>query len=75
MRQESPANAVQPVVRFELGAPSARGTRLAVGADLDYPRRLDVVEQLRHARPDVTVHDSLQATVRAAVELLPVPPS
>lgn len=40
-----------------------------------YPRRLDVVEQLRHARPDVTVHDSLHDTVRAAAALLPTAPT
>ncbi|MCW8382414.1 hypothetical protein [Streptomyces justiciae] len=57
-----------------MAAHSVRGIRLAVGAHPDYPRRLDVLEQLRLARPDITVHDSLQATVRAAVELLPIPP-
>jgi len=38
------------------------------------PVVLDVLEQLRHARPDVTAHDSLQATVRAVAEPVPVPP-
>jgi hypothetical protein len=69
------AEAVQPIALYELGAHAARGTRLAVGAHPDYPRLLDVVEQLRLARPDVTVHESLQATVRAAAALLPATPT
>ncbi len=68
------ADTVQPIALYELGAHAARGTRLAVGAHPHYPRRLDVVEQLRHVRPDVTVHESLQATVRAAAALLPAAP-
>ncbi|MEH0420531.1 nucleoside 2-deoxyribosyltransferase domain-containing protein [Streptomyces sp. B21-083] len=69
------AEAVQPIALYELGAHAARGTRLAIGTHPDYPRRLDVLEQLRHARPDVTVHDSLQTTVRAAAKLLPAAPT
>jgi hypothetical protein len=68
------AEAVQPIALYELGAHAARGTRLAVGTHPAYPRRLDVLEQLRLARPDVSVHDSLHATVRAAAALLPPPP-
>ncbi|MFB8183203.1 nucleoside 2-deoxyribosyltransferase domain-containing protein [Streptomyces sp. NPDC055966] len=68
------SGAVQPIALYELGAHAARGTRLAVGVHPQYPRRLDVVEQLRHVRPDVTVHESLQATLRAAVALLPAAP-
>lgn len=69
------AEAVQPIALYELGAHAARGTRLAVGTHPEYPRRLDVLEQLRHARPDMTVHDTLQATVRAAAALLPAAPT
>ncbi len=69
------AEAVQPVALFELGAHAARGTRLAVGAHPEYPRRLDVLEQLRHARPDVTVHDSLRDTVHGAAAHLPAKPT
>ncbi|MFI1031249.1 hypothetical protein [Streptomyces sp. NPDC020951] len=65
------AEAVQPIALYELGAHAARGTRLAVGAHPEYPRRLDVLEQLRLARPGMTVHGSLQETVRAAAALLP----
>jgi hypothetical protein len=66
-----PAGAVQPVALYELGAHTARGAAIAVGTDPAYERRLDVVEQLRHARPELEVHDSLPATVRAATALLP----
>ncbi|WP_239135401.1 hypothetical protein [Streptomyces sp. SID12488] len=38
-------------------------------------RLLDVVEQLRLARPDVTVPGSLHVTVRAAAALLPTTPT
>ncbi|MGA4837346.1 nucleoside 2-deoxyribosyltransferase domain-containing protein [Streptomyces sp. G45] len=69
-----PAGAVQPIALYELGAHAARGAAIAVGTDPAYERRLDVVEQLRHARPELTVHDSLPATVRAATALLPATP-
>jgi len=69
------AEAVQPIALYELGAHAARGTRLAVGTHPGYPRRLDVLEQLRLARPEVSVHDSLHATVRAAAALLPATPT
>jgi hypothetical protein len=42
---------------------------IAVGADPGYVRRLDVVLQLSHARPDVPVHATLAATVRCAAPL------
>ena len=66
-----PAGAVQPIALYELGAHTAQGATIAVGTDPAYERRLDVVEQLRHARPELEVHDSLPATVRAATTLLP----
>ncbi|MFF5979321.1 hypothetical protein ACFY78_10770 [Streptomyces olindensis] len=36
---------------------------------------LEVLERLRHARPDVTGYGTLQATVRAAAALLPAAPT
>ena len=39
----------QPIVLFELGMALGRGRELAVGTDLDYCRRYDVVQQCRHA--------------------------
>lgn len=66
-----PKVTVQPIAMFELGAALERanflGRKLVVGADQDYPRRFDVVEQCRLARPELAVHDSLSATVHAAV--------
>ncbi|WP_151482664.1 nucleoside 2-deoxyribosyltransferase domain-containing protein [Streptomyces albicerus] len=68
------AEAVQPIALYELGAHAARGSRIAVGTHPAYERRLDVTEQLRHARPDVPVHDSLDATVHTATTLLATAP-
>ncbi|MCX4706711.1 hypothetical protein [Streptomyces sp. NBC_01373] len=53
---------MQPMVLYELGAHAVSGATLVVGAHPGYERRLDVVAQHRHARPDRTVHDALQAT-------------
>ncbi|MFE6286614.1 nucleoside 2-deoxyribosyltransferase domain-containing protein [Streptomyces sp. NPDC057877] len=59
----------QPIVLYELGFHAARdGAALVVGAHPHYERRRDVLAQLARARPDITVHDSLSATVGAAVE-------
>ncbi|MDQ0771560.1 hypothetical protein QF026_000026 [Streptomyces aurantiacus] len=61
------AETVQPVVLYELGFHAARSdTVLVVGSHPQYERRRDVVAQLARARPDITVLDSLPATVRAA---------
>ena len=64
------AGSVQPITLFELGVHTTRDVPLAVGADPDYPRRLDVEVQLSLARPGLTVHNSLAATVAAARELI-----
>jgi hypothetical protein len=56
----------QPIALYELGAHAARNRAIAVGADPEYSRRRDVVEQLRHARPELTVWSTLEATVDAA---------
>lgn len=61
---------IQPITLFELAAHAYTGRRIAVGADPRYPRRTDVVLQLRHARPDITVRDTLQAVCADAVGLL-----
>lgn len=66
-----PAVTVQPIALFELGrataSPQRPGHHLIVGADPAYPRRADLELQLRHARPALTVYDSLEATIAAAV--------
>jgi hypothetical protein len=54
-----PAEALQPIALYELGAWSMTSKRLFVGADPRYPRRADVVIQTRLARPALTVVDSL----------------
>jgi hypothetical protein len=65
----APGGSVQPITLYELGVHVTRGIPLAVGADPAYPRRLDVEVQLGLARPGLTVHSTLAATV-AAAELL-----
>lgn len=52
---------VQPIALYELGAHAAAGTPIAVGTDPRYVRRADVVLQLGHVRPEVTVRDDLAA--------------
>lgn len=66
-----PVGAVQPIALYEIGAHAVRNeAAIAVGTDPAYARRVDVVEQLRHVRPGLEVHDSLPATVYAATDLL-----
>jgi len=62
--------ALQPISLYELGKIAAGGKPMAVGADAAYRRRLDVVLQLSHARPDVVVHPTLTQTVAHARALL-----
>jgi hypothetical protein len=62
--------AVQPIALYELGKIAAGDKPIAVGADPGYCRRLDVVLQLSHARPDVTVHSTLTATTESAKQSL-----
>jgi hypothetical protein len=54
-----PAESVCPIALFELGAWSERTTPLLVGTHPRYPRRRDVIEQLRLARPSVSIVSSL----------------
>lgn len=61
---------VHPITLYELGFHAAAGRRLVVGCHPDYPRRTDVVLQLGHARPDVTVRDDLAEVCADAVALL-----
>ncbi|MDX6356564.1 MAG: hypothetical protein QOF98_3467 [Streptomyces sp.] len=66
-----PALTVQPITLYELGAAAASDRRrIAVGADPGYPRAADVRTQLGHARPELTVHTTLAATVAEARHLL-----
>jgi hypothetical protein len=65
----APGGSVQPITLYELGVHVTRGIPLAVGADPGYPRRLDVEVQLALARPGLTVHRTLAATVAEAERL------
>lgn len=53
------ANVIQPISLFELGVWSEKSERLFVGVDPFYPRRFDIVEQLKLSRPGIHVLDSL----------------
>jgi Nucleoside 2-deoxyribosyltransferase like len=66
-----PGPAVQPIALYELGKIAAGTKPIAVGADPGYRRRLDVVLQLSHARPDVPVLPTLTATAEQVKRLLP----
>src|SRR5262245_20210977 len=57
---------IQPIVLYELGRWAASTKPIVVGADPSYERRFDVVEQLTHARPTLTVHTDLPSTCTAA---------
>lgn len=52
------AEQVQPIALFELGCYSATEKPLFIGVDDEYPRRIDVIEQMRLRRPDIKVETS-----------------
>ncbi len=59
---------VQPIALFELGCYSATNKPIFVGVDPEYPRKSDVIEQLRLRRPDVTVETMGLAALTWRVE-------
>ncbi|MER5863138.1 nucleoside 2-deoxyribosyltransferase domain-containing protein [Kitasatospora sp. NPDC002040] len=61
------SGSVQPIALFELGVALGEGRPLAVGVDPGYLRRLDVHEQLRHARPGLVVHPTLAEVVAQVI--------
>lgn len=63
----------QPIALYELGAWAKTRRRIVVGTHVEYPRRLDVVEQLRLERLGLYVWDDLVPTVIAAHEALAWP--
>jgi hypothetical protein len=64
-----PVVTVQPIALFELGAALDNlSRRVAVGADPDYPRQVDVVTQAELARPGMQVNTTLARTVWTAIE-------
>jgi hypothetical protein len=64
-----PAESICPIALYELGAWTARHKPLIVGTDPRYPRRRDIIEQLRLARPDLTVLSTLEEVAAAVVRL------
>ena len=64
-----PATSVCPITLFELGKQTLRrDAGLIVGVDPDYPRRVDVEEQLRLERPDVRIVHTLDDLVDMTVD-------
>lgn len=61
-----PEETLCPIVLFELGAQSQLHKRLVVGTHPNYKRRFDVQHQLRLARPEVHVWDSLDDVIAEA---------
>jgi hypothetical protein len=59
-----PPQTLCPIALYELGAWAGRPGTLFVGTDPAYARRSDVILQLRLARPEVNVTDSLEAMVK-----------
>lgn len=54
-----PKESVCPITLFELGHWIAKDTPLFVGVHPDYPRKLDIEEQLRLERPDIEIRYTL----------------
>lgn len=66
-----PQETLCPITLYELGVFSQRSdTRVLVGTHPEYARRLDVVEQLRWARPEIKVVDSLDALQEQLLSLI-----
>lgn len=59
----------QPIALYELGRYAALDKPIVVGCDPGYARRVDVQLQMRHARTDLRVCDSLAATTARAFRL------
>ena len=59
-----PSETLCPITLFELGVFTQRtDVRVLVGTHPEYARRFDVIEQLKHARPEIVVVDNLQDLV------------
>lgn len=65
-----PHETLCPIVLYELGAWNMTDKPLFVGTHPDYARKQDVIVQTKLARHDVTVRDSLEETVRDALDWL-----
>jgi nucleoside 2-deoxyribosyltransferase-like protein len=64
------APSMQPIALFELGSHLRSGKRICVGRDPGYLRADDIDIQVDLVIPGFTVHDSLEATVKSARNLL-----
>lgn len=75
-----PADQVQPIALFELGAALGEGRHVVLGAAPGYPRRLDVEHQVALAGSSRRVHASVADVLdeviahAARAALGPVPP-
>lgn len=62
-----PVGAIQPIALYELGRYVALGRPIAVGRDDSYERRQDVDVQMKLAKPDLPIYNTLAQTVEQAV--------
>src|SRR5215217_7142837 len=60
----------QPIALFELGRLLERGTPIAVGASEGYLRRRDILVQVKAARPELPVRNSLEDTIADVRQLI-----
>ena len=63
-----PPQTLCPIALCELGAASTTNVPLFVGVDPDYKRKLDVVVQLRLARPDVVIINDLDELAQQVLD-------
>ena len=63
-----PKETLCPITLYELGAWSMTQKKLFVGVHPDYARKVDVYEQTRLARPDITVVDDLDKLAQQVEE-------
>lgn len=58
-----PCDTLCPITLFELGKIVGANRHLVIGAHPGYKRRIDLIEQLSHTHPELTIHDTLKSTV------------
>lgn len=58
-----PCETLCPITLFELGKIVGSNRRFVIGAHPDYKRRTDLIEQLSHTHPGLTIHSTVEATV------------
>ncbi|MBV9446852.1 MAG: nucleoside 2-deoxyribosyltransferase domain-containing protein [Streptosporangiaceae bacterium] len=65
-----PPSGLQPIALYELGAVTAMGKPVSVGAHPQYCRRIDLELQLEAAQVSAKVCDTLDDTISRALQLL-----